>query len=335
MGACASKAPEDHRADRALHLATRRKEGWGASRGGEGTGRPAITASARADAPTTPPGVDEKMEEAGDSAPPVEEEEEEAPAPEPQTPRAPPPVPHLTLVFVGLDGAGKTAVIRALAANDGAGQRKSAASSVHPAEEGTLCAPPTTVAVTIHAGLRACGVSLDVVDVPGGGIVAGNARHVAWRRHLDALKVTPAPKESAPKEIAKRTTTTEPVVEVDCVVFVVDSADDLRMAVAREELWRLCGLVPPGDDASGGIRTLDRAAPANTLADSTAMLVLANKSDVSGALAAGEVADALDLDQLRAELGAVGVRVIGCEACSAVDGGGIERALEGALRRER
>mmetsp|Transcript_3841 Transcript_3841/g.15622 ORF Transcript_3841/g.15622 Transcript_3841/m.15622 type:complete len:764 (-) Transcript_3841:53-2344(-) len=273
-----------------------------------------------------------------ESAQAVEEIEEEvapAPAPAPATPMPATltPVPHLTIVFVGLDGAGKTAVIRALA--DDGQRRKSAASTVDP-DEGALCAPPTTVAVTIHAGLRACGVSIDVVDVPGGGIVAGNARHVAWRRHLDALKVTPAPKESAPREIAKRTTTmTEPVVEVDCVVFVVDSADDLRMAVARDELWRLCGLVPPGDDASGWIRTLDRAAPANTLADSTAMLVLANKSDVSGALAAGEVADALDLDQLRAELGAVGVRVMGCEACSAVDGGGIERALEGALRRER
>ena len=336
MGACASKAPAEHRADRALHLATRGKEGWGAPRGGEGTGRPAMTASARADAPTEPPArVDEKIDvQAGDSAPPAEEEAP-APVPAPATPMpaTPPPVPHLTIVFVGLDGAGKTAVIRALA--DDGQRRKSAASTVDP-DEGALCAPPTTVAVTIHAGLRACGVSIDVVDVPGGGIVAGNARHVAWRRHLDALKVTPAPKESAPREIAKRTTTmTEPVVEVDCVVFVVDSADDLRMAVARDELWRLCGLVPPGDDASGGIRTLDRAAPANTLADSTAMLVLANKSDVSGALAAGEVADALDLDQLRAELGAVGVRVIGCEACSAVDGGGIERALEGALRRER
>jgi len=332
MGACASKAPAEHRADRALHLATRGKEGWGAPRGGEGTGRPAMTASARADAPTEP--VDEKMDvQAGDSAPPAEEEAP-APAPAPAIPmsQTPTPVPHLRIVFVGLDGAGKTAVIRALADD---GQRRKSASTVDPDEGSILCAPPTTVAVTIHAGLRACGVSLDVVDVPGGGIVAGNARHVAWRRHLDALKVTPAPKESAPKEIAKRTTTTEPVVEVDCVVFVVDSADDLRMAVARDELWRLCGLVPPGDDASGGIRTLDRAAPANTLADSTAMLVLANKSDVSGALAAGEVADALDLDQLRAELGAVGVRVIGCEACSAVDAGGIERALEGALRRER
>ena len=127
MGACASKAPEEHRADRALHLATRRKEGWGAPRDGEGTGRPAATTASSASPPTDARperGVDEKMEEAGDSAPPVEEEEEEAPAPEPQTPRAPPPVPHLTLVFVGLDGAGKTAVIRALAANDGAGQRK-------------------------------------------------------------------------------------------------------------------------------------------------------------------------------------------------------------------
>ena len=122
------------------------------------------------------------MEEAGDSAPPVEEEAP-APAPAPETPRTPPPVPHLTLVFVGLDGAGKTAVIRALG-KDGEGERKSVS------DEGALCAPPTTVAVTIHAGLRACGVSLDVVDVPGRGVVAGNARHVAWRRHLDAL-VTP------------------------------------------------------------------------------------------------------------------------------------------------
>ena len=275
------------------------------------------------------------MEEAGDSAPPVEEEEEEAPAPEPQTPRAPPPVPHLTLVFVGLDGAGKTAVIRALAANDGAGQRKSAASSVHPAEEGTLCAPPTTVAVTYHAGLTACGVSLDAVDVPGGGVVAGNARHVAWRRHLDAL-VTPEDDGSVPKEIAKRTRIAKPIGSVDCVVFVVDAADEFRMAVARDELWRLCGLVPPGDESGPGrFRTFERSAAPARLADSTAVLVLANKSDVAGALAAGEVGDALDLDQLRAEMGAAGMRVLGCEACSAVDGSGIERALEGALRRGR
>ena len=263
------------------------------------------------------------MEEAGDSAPPVEEE---APAPAPETPRTPPPVPHLTLVFVGLDGAGKTAVIRALG-KDGTGKRKS--------DEGALCAPPTTVAVTIHAGLRACGVSLDVVDVPGRGVVAGNARHVAWRRHLDAL-VTPEDDGSVPKEIAKRTRIAKPIGSVDCVVFVVDAADEFRMAVARDELWRLCGLVPPGDESGPGrFRTLERSAAPARLADSTAVLVLANKSDVAGALAAGEVGDALDLDQLRAEMGAAGVRVLGCEACSAVDGSGIERALEGALRRGR
>ena len=338
MGACASKAPEEHRADRALHLATRRKEGWGAPRGGEGTGRrPATTASSASPPTDARPerGVDEKTEQAGDSAPPVEEE---APAPAPETPRTPPPVPHLTLVFVGLDGAGKTAVIRALAANDGAGQRKSAASSVHPAEEGTLCAPPTTVAVTYHAGLTACGVSLDVVDVPGGGVVAENARHVAWRRHLDALLTPEVDDSKLPKNQIAKTTSAKPVAKsVDCVVYVVDSADDLRMAVAREELWRLCGLVPSGDEnAPGRYRTLDRSAAPSRLADSTAsVLVLANKCDVDGALAAGEVGDALDLSELRAEMGAVGVRVIGCEACSAVYGGGIERALEGALRRER
>ena len=57
-------------------------------------------------------GVDEKMEEARDSAPPMEEEAPQTPQ-TPRTPRTPPPAPHLTLVFVGLDGAGKTAVIRA------------------------------------------------------------------------------------------------------------------------------------------------------------------------------------------------------------------------------
>ena len=267
------------------------------------------------------------MEEARDSAPPVEEEAP-APAPAPETPRTPPPVPHLTLVFVGLDGAGKTAVIRALG-KDGEGERKSVS------DEGALCAPPTTVAVTIHAGLRACGVSLDVVDVPGRGVVAGNARHVAWRRHLDAL-VTPEDDGSVPKEIAKRTRIAKPIGSVDCVVFVVDAADEFRMAVARDELWRLCGLVPPGDESGPGrFRTLERSAAPARLADSTAVLVLANKSDVAGALAAGEVGDALDLDQLRAEMGAAGMRVLGCEACSAVDGSGIERALEGALRRGR
>ena len=116
----------------------------------------------------------------------------------------------------------------------------------------------------------------------------------------------------------------------------MDAADEFRMAVARDELWRLCGLVPPGDESGPGrFRTLERSAAPARLADSTAVLVLANKSDVAGALAAGEVGDALDLDQLRAEMGAAGVRVLGCEACSAVDGSGIERALEGALRRGR
>ena len=78
-----------------------------------------------------------------------------------------------------------------------------------------------------------------------------------------------------------------------------------------------------------------RRRPRGSPTPTARVLVLANKCDVAGALAAGEVGDALDLDQLRAEMGAAGVRVIGCEACSAVDGSGIERALEGALRRGR
>ena len=105
-----------------------------------------------------------------------------------------------------------------------------------------------------------------------------------------------------PKESAKRTRIAKPIESVDCVVFVVDAADEFRMAVARDELWRLCGLVPPGDESGPGrFRTLERSAAPARLADSAAVLVLANKSDVAGALDAGEVGDALDLDQLRAE----------------------------------
>ena len=101
IGACASKAPEEHRADRALHLATRRKEGWGAPRDGEGTGRPAATTASSASPPTDARperGVDEKMEEARDSAPPMEEE---APRDAPDAPDAPDPTaraaPHARL----------------------------------------------------------------------------------------------------------------------------------------------------------------------------------------------------------------------------------------------
>ena len=151
-------------------------------------------------------------------------------------------------------------MIRALG-KDGEVERKSVS------DEGALCAPPTTVAVTYHAGLTACGVSLDAVDVPGGGVVAGNARHVAWRRHLDALLTPEADDSKLPKNQIAKTTSAKPVAKsVDCVVYVVDSADDLRMAVAREELWRLCGLVPPGDEnAPGRYRTLDRSAAPSRL----------------------------------------------------------------------
>ena len=69
---------------------------------------------------------------------------------------------------------------------------------------GVLFAPEPTVAPKEH-GLRALGMPFTAVDLPG-----DKASRGVWHEHM---------------------------ARATGVVFVVDSADDLRMPVAREELW--------------------------------------------------------------------------------------------------
>ena len=73
-------------------------------------------------------------------------------------------------------------------------------------EEGVLCAPPPTTEVSA-VRMRAAGVLFTAVDVPGDRPDRGQ-----WTDALDRTAAT-------------------------AVVFVVDAADELRMPVAREELW--------------------------------------------------------------------------------------------------
>ena len=83
-------------------------------------------------------------------------------------------------------------------------------------QEGVLCAPPPTTEVTVTR-IRAAGVAFTAVDVPGDrsdrgmwtAAVEGRGGGKGGGRGLGATTV----------------------------VFVVDAADELRMPVAREELW--------------------------------------------------------------------------------------------------
>ncbi|KAK6019309.1 ADP-ribosylation factor family protein [Ostertagia ostertagi] len=69
-------------------------------------------------------------------------------------------------------------------------------------------------------------------------------------------------------------------LNAQAVIFVVDSADRLRVAVARDELW----MILDHKDISG------RPIP---------ILVLANKMDAKDAMAAAEISTSLGLDLIR------------------------------------
>ncbi|MFH4973488.1 hypothetical protein AB6A40_000197 [Gnathostoma spinigerum] len=68
--------------------------------------------------------------------------------------------------------------------------------------------------------------------------------------------------------------------ETDGIIFVIDSSDRLRMAVARDELWML----------------LDNK---DILSKKVPLLVLANKIDEKGSMNASEVSQTLGLDLIR------------------------------------
>ena len=155
------------------------------------------------------------------------------------------------LAFVGLNGAGKTALLHTLTQRDDA--RVSETPPRTPRDDdadGTLaphlhargrvlCAPPPTNAVEIRRA-RAAGTSFVAVDVPG-----VRADRLKWRLAIE--------REDA-----------------DIVVFVVDAADHVRAPVAREEsgtLRRRARGWRPGTSASrreGNHRDGDRTARLGT-----------------------------------------------------------------------
>ncbi|VDO90498.1 unnamed protein product [Haemonchus placei] len=91
-------------------------------------------------------------------------------------------------------------------------------------------------------------------------------------------------------------------LNAQAVIFVVDSADRLRVAVARDELW----MILDHKDISG------RPIP---------ILVLANKMDAKDAMAAAEMSTSLGLDLIRGHKWNI-------QATCALNGAGVQRAIE-------
>ncbi|KAE9416995.1 hypothetical protein Angca_004364 [Angiostrongylus cantonensis] len=91
-------------------------------------------------------------------------------------------------------------------------------------------------------------------------------------------------------------------VNSQAVIFVVDSADRLRMAVARDELW----MILDHKDVAG------RPVP---------ILVLANKMDLKDAMTSAEISTSLGLDLIRGHKWNI-------HGICALNGAGIQRALE-------
>ncbi|KAK3238887.1 hypothetical protein CYMTET_51136 [Cymbomonas tetramitiformis] len=210
----------------------------------------------------------------------------------------------LQIVFIGLDGSGKTSLLYALRhppprpdqpQADGAlragrhsasagdfsdavwiegnshrgakGQSAQAASEL--AELGNIAPPPNLKTVTIP--LRVGGTELIAVDTAG-----CRAERDSWRSS---------------------------VTGADAVVLVIDSSDALRLPVARHELWKLEGVLR------------DMPGP---------FLVLANKQDIRGAMNTDSVRDMLQLNELESVIGGS----CATKPCTAVDRSTIEAAID-------
>ena len=256
------------------------------------------------------------------------------------------------LAFVGLNGSGKSALLHTLQQRDGVKIHRAALETLNggsaveasgsppsplgdareelrgpePADpqegftlevqEGVLCAPPPTTSTTVHR-LRAAGVAFTAVDVPGD---RRRMERDEWRLAVEGHGTT-------------------------AVVYVVDAADELRMPVAREELWSLC--VPDGAGflgvSGGGDLPREGRRPdgggggggggGGALLRGRRLVVLASKQDVEGAVDVEEVAEAMDLERLRTTLETTGGVVVECAACSATVRASVEAALAGALGR--
>lgn len=246
------------------------------------------------------------------------------------------------LAFVGLNGAGKSALLHTLTQRDdarvsetpprtprdgvGVGDGDGAFALHLDVREGVLCAPPSTCAIEIRRA-RAAGTSFVAVDVPG-----VRADRLKWRLAIE--------REDA-----------------DVVVFVVDAADHVRAPVAREELWALCGVAHADGDRGrarhegnenrgGGVRTgaswnahaaVDRENDGAGALRGRTLLVLATKSDVRGAASPEEVAAAFDLDRLAKAVAATShsreAPRVYVEGCTATSRASVEEALRGVLGR--
>ena len=99
--------------------------------------------------------------------------------------------------------------------------------------------------------------------------------------------------------------------KTDGVIWVVDSADVVRLKICREELEGLLGQ--------------EKLVGAS-------LLVLANKQDVNGALGVEEIARVLGLDEKREvedERGGIfGNRHVSIRGCSAVSGEGLVEGMD-------
>lgn len=93
-------------------------------------------------------------------------------------------------------------------------------------QEGVLCAPPPTTEVTVSR-IRAAGVAFTAVDVPGDRSARGR-----WTAAVEGQHGHGGGSGGGS-------------AAATAVVFVVDAADELRMPVAREELWAGCSPAPP------------------------------------------------------------------------------------------
>lgn len=194
---------------------------------------------------------------------------------EAKRPRGPGEPPRI--VFIGLSGAGKTSLVQLFVR-----RRRRAGRSTQPyapGDEGTpvsrlVAPPPSSQPQAYNAALGER--EFTAIDLPG---------RTRWLGEKKRQKKWAAE-----------------VAAADGVVFVVDSGDELRMPLVREELFAL----------------------ARALGYSGApLLVLANKQDLRRAAVPGILADALGTGRIQSSL-KLGFTVRGC---SAKDKQGLNEAM--------
>ncbi|PIO55579.1 hypothetical protein TELCIR_23033, partial [Teladorsagia circumcincta] len=109
-------------------------------------------------------------------------------------------------------------------------------------------------------------------------------------------------------------------LNAQAVIFVVDSADRLRVAVARDELWMI---LDHKDITGRPVSSSSSFDELDCLNDriQIPILVLANKMDAKDAMAAAEISTSLGLDLIRGHKWNI-------HATCALNGAGVQRAIE-------